>query len=1180
MIVRVCCGSLIVLLAGAAHADTPVDPFGEMVRNTGPRTPQEERASFQLPPGFEMQLFAAEPDIAKPINMAFDERGRMWVTETREYPFPAAKERVGRDAIKVLEDTDGDGRADKITTFADELNIPTGVLPYRGGAIAWSIPNIWHLQDTDGDGKADKRDVLYGPLGWEKDTHGMSSTFRRGFDGWMYLHHGYANTSVVRGRDGSQLELTSGNVYRVQLDGGRVEPYAFGLVNPFGGAFDPLGNLYSADCHTNPINQLLRGAFYPRNSRNEGLGLGPTLMEHSHGSTGIAGLVYYADDRWPEEFRDNIFVGNPVTSRINRDRLIFEGTSPRAIEQPDFVTTLDPWFRPVDLQLGPDGALYIADFYNRIIAHYEVPLDHPGRDRERGRIWRLVYTGKATHPKIDLSAASIPALTKEMSHANFTRRMLAMHQLGDRGGPQAVRAARTAAAGPSSLAAAHALWVLHRLGVLGPGTMARLGHHRERAVRVHVQRALAETATWTSEHRRLARAGLSDKDPHVRRVAAEALGQHPAFEDVRALLAALTTVPETDTHLRHVLRIAGRNTLASPGHLFRVDRAGFTEDERRMVADLALGIRSAEAGAYLVTYLQRNAKPVAGRAATDGGGIGTRQGAVFAASDLGRYAQHAARTAGGDHLPALAAFVRGRFADKLDLQTSVFQAIQEGSAQRGEELGGELRLWGTELATGALAGNREAEKQARRGWQMTPIEGMTSSGTPWRIENLASAEVNDKAPYLSSGSEKIGDVGAARSPTFALPPRLSFFLAGEDGKPNKPADGKVMLRVRAADTDEIIASFHVPGRALAERTTFIAAKPGTLGYLELIDGQDSQYGWIAVGGFDPPVVTLPTSSPREEARRLVAGATLVRTLSLATLIPRVRQLFGDGGLDLDTRAALGRTLWKVAADEKLAVLVPLVEDAFLPPALRTRIAAAAASDADWHAMLAQTTPTASTLVQVKIAQALAGSRVGVETLLALIEKGRAPARLLLDRGVSGRLDSATPALRAQAARLTEGLPALNEEIQRLIETRRAAFAPAKAQPTLGAQVFVKVCSPCHRIEAKGGAIGPELSGIGQRGLDRLLEDVLDPNRNVDQAFRAKYITLRNDEILFGLLRREEDQVLMLVDLTGVERVIPKKDIIDRRDSDTSMMPDNFGEMLSADELNNLMSYLLSKTAGK
>jgi hypothetical protein len=196
--------------------------------------------------------------------------------------------------------------------------------------------------------------------------------------------------------------------------------FAHGQVNPFGLTFDPLGNLYSADCHTRPQYLLLRGAHYPSFGKpDDGLGFGPEMIAHDHGSTGIAGTVYYAADHFPPAYRGTLFNGNPVTNKVNHDTLEWHGSSPRAVEQPDFLTSDDPWFRPVDLVLGPDGALYLADFYNRIIGHYEVDLAHPGRDRTSGRIWRIVYRGpdgKGPVPTApDLSAASAEALVNALA---------------------------------------------------------------------------------------------------------------------------------------------------------------------------------------------------------------------------------------------------------------------------------------------------------------------------------------------------------------------------------------------------------------------------------------------------------------------------------------------------------------------------------------------------------------------------------------------------------------------------------------------------------------------------------------------------------------------------------------------------------------------------------------------
>ncbi|MEY2410092.1 MAG: hypothetical protein QOF48_2762, partial [Verrucomicrobiota bacterium] len=233
------------LIAGDAAA---ADPFAENVRTTPWQKPADEQQSFHLPPGFEIQLVAAEPDINKPLNLAFDAAGRLWVTTSTEYPYAAPTNRPAHDRLMIFEDFGPDGRARKVTQFADGLNIPIGIYPFLSPgsrrdpqkpgsetltwkAIVWSIPNIWLLEDTDGDGKADKREILYGPFDVTRDTHGNQASFRRGYDGWLYCTHGYNNDSHVKGRDGHQVDLNSGNTYRIRLDGSRIEHYTHGQVN-------------------------------------------------------------------------------------------------------------------------------------------------------------------------------------------------------------------------------------------------------------------------------------------------------------------------------------------------------------------------------------------------------------------------------------------------------------------------------------------------------------------------------------------------------------------------------------------------------------------------------------------------------------------------------------------------------------------------------------------------------------------------------------------------------------------------------------------------------------------------------------------------------------------------------------------------------------------------------------
>ncbi|MEJ7640370.1 MAG: HEAT repeat domain-containing protein [Singulisphaera sp.] len=427
------------------------------------------------------------------------------------------------------------------------------------------------MGDSDGDGRADRREVYYHSFGF-KDTHGMTDNFTWGFDGWVYACHGFSNTSEVRGADEKPITMQSGNTYRMRPDGSHIEYFTHGQVNPFGLAFDPLGNVYSCDCHSRPLYQLLRGAWYPSFGKpDDGLGFGPPMLNHDHGSTAISGLVYYAADGFPAPFRDNLFIGNVVTNRINRDRLEWSGSTPKAVELPDFLTSDDPWFRPVDLELGPDGAIYVADFYNRIIGHYEVPLTHPGRDRERGRIWRIVYRGPdAERPKgpahVDLTKTAEQDLIQSLSHPNLAVRILAANQMVDRPDLKAsavlnVTLEEFLSTNSSPPRKVHALWILERRGRLDDSTLETAARDDSREVRVHAMRILGERAELDGPLHDLVLGGLKDGDAFVRRAAAEALGLHPDASHIRPLLDLRQSSPAEDTHLVHMTRMALRDQL-------------------------------------------------------------------------------------------------------------------------------------------------------------------------------------------------------------------------------------------------------------------------------------------------------------------------------------------------------------------------------------------------------------------------------------------------------------------------------------------------------------------------------------------------------------------------------------------------------------------------------------------
>jgi putative heme-binding domain-containing protein len=215
-------------------------------------------------------------------------------------------------------------------------------------------------------------------------------------------------------------------------------------------------------------------------------------------------------------------------------------------------------------------------------------------------------------------------------------------------------------------------------------------------------------------------------------------------------------------------------------------------------------------------------------------------------------------------------------------------------------------------------------------------------------------------------------------------------------------------------------------------------------------------------------------------------------------------------------------------------------------------------------------------LQVQLATALASRREGAESLLLHIEAGKLSPRLLLERQVQDRILAANPAnAKSRTEKLSDGLTPPSAEIQKLMEDRHAKYNPTIASAANGEKVFTLNCRPCHQIDGVGSVVGPQLDGVGGRGLERLLEDVLDPNRNVDPAFHTAIISLRDGEAVSGLFRREEGAAIVLANSAGQEVSVPKKDIAERRNSTTSLMPENFGEVIPLPDFNDLMAFLLA-----
>ena len=427
-------------------------------------SPQEAIKKMQVPPGFRVELVAAEPDIVNPVSMTFDERGRIWITESLEYPKRAAG--PGKDRVKVLESTKGDGKFDKITTVIDGLNIPSGIAIGHGGVWVANAPDILFYPFEDFAGaKLGKPQVVVSGFG-RFDTHELPNSLTWGPDGWLYGLNGVFNRSVVK-QAGKTFDFTCA-LFRIHPKTKKFEIFCEGTSNPWGLAFNDNGDAFVSACVIDHLWHLTETGYYHRQG-------GPyppytwkigSIVKHKHQKAAYCGLCWFDSDAYPPEYREKMYMGNIHAGGINCDQLEKDGStyfarpglspSPLAGEgqggglglgnpkEPagakqgaaqgvgpgsNFLLANDAWFMPVAQKVGPDGCMYILDWYDRYHCYQDANRDPAGIDRLRGRLYRVVYKDYKPAGKFDLSREGVNNLLGRIESPNIfiretTRRVL------------------------------------------------------------------------------------------------------------------------------------------------------------------------------------------------------------------------------------------------------------------------------------------------------------------------------------------------------------------------------------------------------------------------------------------------------------------------------------------------------------------------------------------------------------------------------------------------------------------------------------------------------------------------------------------------------------------------------------------------------------------------------------
>ncbi|MCP5556381.1 MAG: c-type cytochrome [Verrucomicrobiaceae bacterium] len=556
----------------------------------------------QVPADCELQLFASEPDIAKPIAFAWDERGRCWVVETRDYPHGVTESGEGQDSVKICEDTDGDGKADKFTVFADKLNLPTGIVFARKGIIISQPPRFIYLEDTDGDDKADVRETIVDCWGI-RDTHAQASNLHYGFDNWLYGCVGY---SGIEGYVGGKMQKFAMGTYRFKADGSAVEFLHQFTNNSWAHSTNDAGDQFGGTANGAPIFfGGIPATAYPEGMRGmtakkiNAVETCNTITPNFRqvdvfgGYTAAAGSNFIYSDKLPARFQGKAMVCEPTMKVVALMDVQPDGAGWKALNYFNLYASSDEWNSPVHAEVGPDGAVWIADFQNFIIQHNPTPsLERGGfvattgpggahendiRDHSRGRIYRVFAKGSS--PK-----ASKPALDSPTLNARLTAQRLKVAK------PDASLKSLVTSS-TSSTAAIHALWALQGANQLDPATHKAALLSKDAKLRRNAIRALG---TDTASQDLFFGAGVvSDPDLQTRLAAFVKLAEFPTTEQITTLVTRLITDPavQADEWLQEAARLLGKKhnavlfkegpNLLVNGDLEKLDAKGLPEGWKR-----------------------------------------------------------------------------------------------------------------------------------------------------------------------------------------------------------------------------------------------------------------------------------------------------------------------------------------------------------------------------------------------------------------------------------------------------------------------------------------------------------------------------------------------------------------------------------------------------------------------
>ena len=1225
--------------------------FGFAATDPGALSAADELKSFKVPPGFIVELVASEPDLPKPITVTWDDAGRMWSMSAVEYPVdanenPAQAESLyrsaGRDRVLVFDpparESKGATVLGKPRVFAEGLAIPLGLLPYRDGTFVHHGTEVVFLRDTDGDGRADKREVVLSGFGVQ-DSHLMPHQFTYAPGGWIYLAQGAFNYSQVRTRDGIVIRYDQTKLARFRPDGSEFEILTHGPCNIWGLVITRYGETWiqEANDYGYPTMRFEPGANYPGCGDTKFRPYAPTqpsISSFQMGGTGLSGLAMCEDeDGFPNEWRDIMFVANPITRQVQALRIHRDVPGYRLEKLPDFMTSSDGMFRPIAIHFGPDACLYVVDWYNKIISHNEVPRNHPDRDKTHGRVWRVRHESQRMREIPNVAKAGSAELLNHLASGNKWEWNAALHQIADRRPVELVaRLAQMARAGR---------------GVLTPAN-ASISKTRGEDPAPYQIRALWALESLRQVNGALLTALVRSTNANVRREAVRVAGTQFSPEQSLELVVPLAEDP--DHYVRsEVIRVAGRQDSPWKHHIIsgaekRSDRelsstainllvrmakpalananrpgAGYEREFERYLIRAALERHPGELAAFLDSPAGE-AQPLEHRLFS-ALALPPAEGATRIAAVLPRLVRvptdeefasllqnvsapgvSAALNRWAVENAAILAGAALRLSTRLDreavnpvLETAARTLLRSGgtidealhltSVFKLRQLEPEVvsALTGT-TATNTILNGLKALRELRGGpadllYQFATDATQSGAVRNEAISALAASRSSDAPAKLFSLWAALNDsqrrplieqMAATKTGGEAL---LAAIGSGTIGPGELPVSALEKMRLTLAGNAQMNALWKEVSEQMKSTLRFNGARDDYVSTKLTLAGPFTVEAWVKL---DPDISNLDGI--------LGAGERRPTALDMNFAGAQFRVWLGSGENDIViARRKSVADVWTHYAVTRDASGVFRIYINGELDATSQRQSTATYSNLDMARTIPAAGGTAGWMTEYRVWN-LARS---AQEILASFDRSFAGEKwpeALVRYFSAEKIDAPAPILIAKTnlrgtARIEGTLdapPLLTAAEARELERKFARFqklAEGPGDATQGKQLFASTCLVCHQAGGQGAGFAPNLDGSALRGTEGLLRALLTPSAAMEAGYRKFRVETREGEIHEGFLAQRDASGVVLRQPNAEPLKIPASNIRRAGFQSISLMPEGLLEAMESKQVSDLFAYL-------